>query len=170
MVDKEGGAANGGGDRRLRRWHGYAAARIVALVVWSAGASSPNMHSDENLLPSPFFKFSLILTLVVLLLPALLAAVAEGVVFNRSGRASEAWIGLLAGFGFLAGALAIAAVRLLGDFDVSDGFAFHRLTWLGSLVGTELGLAVELVVGSLIYLASPRNAGGQCPSNNGART
>lgn len=112
-MDQEGKVANGERGRRLRRWHGYAAAWTVALIVWSVGAAAPDMHSDENLLPSPMFDFSLILTLVLLFLPALLVAVAEEMVFRRSGRASEGWVLLLCGFGFLAGALAIAATRML---------------------------------------------------------
>ena len=149
------------GNRRLRRWHGYATAQLAALFAWFVGASAPGMHSGEDSsLLVPMLDWALGLTLALIFLPAILAGVADAVVLGRAGgRPSVEWVGLLVGFGLLGGYLAISAIRLMVDFDVSDGYAFHRLTWLGSILGMELGLGLELLVGLASYPSFLRGGG-----------
>lgn len=159
-MDQEGKVANGERGRRLRRWHGYAAAWTVALIVWSVGAAAPDMHSNENLLPSPMFDFSLILTLVLLFTSRAPRGGCRGDGIPQIGAGLRRLGASALRLRVFGGCPRDSGYEDAGDFDFSDGFAFHPFTWLGSFVGMGLGLVQELGVASLIHSAYPRNDGG----------
>lgn len=129
----------------------HAAAQAMALIIWAGHFLALEPGGAGWLYnTTPMFFFSVIFSFI----PVVLIGAPVGLFYGfASGSRHDGWRYVSLTVLLIFGAYAVIAANTMISLSCmfGGGCDIHPLGWLGNLIGMELGLLLELLIGRWIY-------------------